>query len=317
MNASVDARNYCELGAAANVMRVRAQALNLAARALDRAFVEFVRALNGVRGRILTTGTGTGECAARHTARLLSSSGTPSLFVTPEIFRDNASVWIFAPGDAVLVFSDGEDGYFLDEVALCSSRREIPLFIVTEPDGAAPESACRILRLPQGLFSPSEDPFVSPLVRMALGDALALALLRHRGGSVAESGEAEALGGGRFRLVGEIMRKGAELPLLKADAPLAQARTLLRKYAPCAVGIVKKDRLAGVITDADFRRMGSRAELEAPAAKAMRVPAATLREDSSVAEALRLLRESGAPALFVLRDRRPVGLVGPYDCLKA
>lgn len=48
----------------------------------------------------------------------------------------------------------------------------------------------------------------------------------------------------------------------------------------------------------------------------MRVPAATLREDSSVAEALRLLRESRAPALFVLRERRPVGLVGPYDCLK-
>lgn len=317
MNASADTRNHRELGAAANVMRVRAQALNLAAGALDKAFVEFVRALGGVPGRILMAGTGTSECVARHTARLLSSSGTPSLFVTPETFQENASVWIFAPGDAVLVFSDGEDGYFLDLVALAASRREIPLFVVTEPEGAAPESACRILKLPQGLFSRSEDPFVSPLVRMALGDALALALLRHRGGNVAESREAEALGGGRFRLVSEIMRKGAELPLLKADAPLAQARALLRKYAPCAVGIVKKDRLAGVITDADFRRMGSRAELEAPAAKAMRVPAATLREDSSVAEALRLLRESGAPALFVLRERRPVGLVGPYDCLKA
>ena len=113
------------------------------------------------------------------------------------------------------------------------------------------------------------------------------------------------------------MRKGAELPLLKGDAVLAEARTLLRRHAPCVVGVMKKDKLSGVISDADFRRMGSRIELDTPVTKAMRPPAATLVEEDSVAEALRLLRENGAAALFVLRERRPVGLVGPYDCLKA
>ncbi len=315
MNASADTRSHRELGAAANVMRVRAQALNLAAGALDKAFVEFVRALGGVPGRILTAGAGTSECVARHTAQLLSSSGTPSLFVTPEAFRDNASAWFFTPGDAVLVFSDDEDGYFLDLVALAASRREIPLFIVTEREAVIPAGVHRVLTLPRGLIS--DDPFVFPLVRMALGDALALALMRHKGASVTDPREGETLGGGRFRRVSEIMRKGAELPLLKADDSLSQARTLLRKHAPCVVGVVKKDRLAGVISDADFRRMGSRVELDTPVSRAMRAPAATLREESSVAEALRLLRESGAPALFVLRGRQPVGQVGPYDCLKA
>ena len=315
MNASADTRSHRELGAAANVMRVRAQALNLAAGALDKAFVEFVRALGGVPGRILTAGAGTSECVARHTAQLLSSSGTPSLFVTPEAFRDNASAWFFTPGDAVLVFSDDEDGYFLDLVAFAASRREIPLFIVTEREAVIPAGVHRVLTLPRGPIS--DDPFVFPLVRLALGDALALALMRHKGASVTDPREGETLGGGRFRRVSEIMRKGAELPLLKADDSLSQARTLLRKHAPCVVGVVKKDRLAGVISDADFRRMGSRVELDTPVSRAMRAPAATLREESSVAEALRLLRESGAPALFVLRGRQPVGQVGPYDCLKA
>lgn len=81
--------------------------------------------------------------------------------------------------------------------------------------------------------------------------------------------------------------------------------------------VLKKDRLAGVISDADFRRIGNRVGLDAPVARAMRAPNATLREDCVVTEALRLLRESGAPALFVLRERRPVGMVGPYDCLRA
>lgn len=65
-----------------------------------------------------------------------------------------------------------------------------------------------------------------------------------------------------------------------------------------------------MISDADFRRMGSRVELDTPVSRAMRAPAATLREESSVAEALRLLRESGAPALFVLRGRQPWGRWG-------
>ena len=316
MNIPADVQNRRELGVAANAVRMRAQALNMLAGTLGKAFVEFVNALSEVKGRILTVGTGINECVARHVAWQLASSGMPSLFVSSEAFRDNSANCIFMPGDAVLVFSDGEQGYFLDDVILRASCREIPLFMVTKEKASTLESVRRILKLPQILFSSPENPFASPLVQIALGDALVMALLHHRGCKIAESPESGMLGGGRFRLVSEIMRRGAELPLLKEDAALSQARSLLRKYAPCAVGIVKKDRLIGVITDADFRRMGGRAELEAPVVKAMRVPTATLREDSSVAEALRLLRESGAPALFVLRERRPVGLVGPYDCLK-
>ncbi len=316
MNIPADVQNRRELGVAANVVRMRAQALNLLAGTLDKTFVEFVNVLSEVKGRIFTVGTGTNEFVARYVAWLFASSGTPSLFVSPEAFWDNSANYIFMPGDAVLFFSGGEEGYFLDEVILRASCREIPLFMITKAEGASPESFRRILKLPQAFFSSPEVPFASSLVQIALGDALAMALLRHRGSNIVESPEAGGGGGGRFRLVSEIMRKGTELPLLKADAVLSQARTLLRKHAPCAVGIVKKDRLIGAITDADFRRMGSRVELEAPVVKVMRVPAATLREDSSVAEALRLLRESRAPALFVLRERRPVGLVGPYDCLK-
>lgn len=316
MNARMDARACRELGAATNVLRARAQALNLTAGALDGVFVEFIRALGEIPGRIVVVGAGASDCVARHTAQLFSSLGTPALYMAPEMFWDSAA-WIFAPGDAVLAFSDGDSPHFLENAALVASRREVPLFVIAGQDEALPPGVRQALKVPGCAMSTSQEPFVSPLVRMALGDALALGLMRHKGVDASMYRESAPLGGGRFRRVSDIMRKGAELPLLQADATLAQARALLRKYAPCVVGVLKKDRLAGVISDADFRRIGNRVGLDAPVAKAMRAPNATLREDCVVAEALRLLRESGAPALFVLRERRPVGMVGPYDCLRA
>ena len=314
MNIRMDSQSCRELGAATNVFRARAQALNQLAGSLDASFVDFARALSVVRGRIVVVGTGPSDCAARHMARLLFSMGIPALHMTPEAFEEGAS-WLFTPDDAVLAFSDGAGGYFLENVALSAALRDIGLFVVAGPGERVSPAARQVVRVP-GTSPAAGEPFVAPLVRMALADALALGLMRYRGVEVSACGAVPA-GGGHFRRVGEIMRTGAELPLLKADATLAQARLLLRRHAPCVVGVLKRDRLSGVVSDADFRRMGSRVDMDAPVTRAMRAPAATLQEDSTVSEALLLLRESGAPALFVLRDRRPIGLVGPYDCFRA
>ncbi len=317
MNARImDAQACREIGAATNVLRMRAQALNLTAGALDSTFVEFVRALGKISGRIVVLGAGVSDCVARHTAQLFSSSGIPALHMTSEMLWESAA-WMFVPGDAVLAFSDGKDDRFLEGVALAVSLRELPLFVIAGQEDSVPSGRARVLRLPDSTaFSPGEF-YVSPLVRMALSDVLAQGIMRYKGVDVQPCRKGEHPGKGQFRRVSDIMRRGTELPLLQADATLGQARALLRKYAPCVVGVLKRDRLAGVLSDADFRRMGSRVDLDASVIKAMRPPVATLREDSFVAEALRLLRESGVPALFVLQERRPVGLVGPYDCLKA
>lgn len=314
MNIHMDPRGRRELGAAINMFRARAQALNQTAGALDTMFVDFVRSLSSVQGRIVVVGTGPSDCVARHMARLLFSLGTPALHMTPEAFQEGAS-WLFTPDDAVVAFSDGAGGYFLENVALAAALRDIALFVVAGPEERVSPAARQVFRVP-GTSPAAGEPFVTPLVRMALADALALGLMQYKGVDVSAC-EAVPAGGGRFRRVGEIMRTGAELPLLKADATLAQARMLLRRHAPCVVGVLKRERLSGVVSDADFRRLGSRVDMEAPVTRAMRAPAATLQEDSTVTEALLLLRESGAPALFVLRNRRPVGLVGPYDCFRA
>lgn len=303
-------------GAAAQLLRVQAQSLNLVAGALGKAFADFAGMLGAVQGRILVAGAGANDCAARHTARKFSSSGIPSLFVGTDSFSGSGISWLASPGDAVLLFVTREEGAFQEEVMFVSSRMDIPLFLITDQEDS-PAGSRHTLKLSGGLSSLAGQGEVSPLIYMALGEALAREIRRIRGVKDASADAATTLGGSRFRRVGEIMRKGAELPLLKGDAVLADARALLRRHAPCVVGVMKKDKLSGVISDADFRRMGSRIALDAPVTKVMRAPAATLTEEDSVAEALRLLRENGAPALFVLRERRPVGLVGPYDCLKA
>lgn len=301
-------------GAAAQLLRSQAQSLNLAAGALGKAFADFAGMLGAVQGRILVAGAGANDCAARYTARKFSSSGIPSLFAGTDSFSGIS--WLASPGDAMLLFVGREEYTFQEEVMFAASRMDIPLFLITDQEHSA-DAKRHVLKLSGNPSSLSGEREVSPLVCMALGEALAQEIRRLRGVKESSGDAAETLGGSRFRRVSEIMRKGAELPLLKGDAVLAEARALLRKHAPCVVGVMKKDKLSGVISDADFRRMGSRIELDAPVTRVMRAPAATLAEEDSVAEALRLLREHGAAALFVLRDRRPVGLVGPYDCLKA
>ena len=302
-------------GTAAQLLRVRAQSLNLVAGALSKSFADFAGMLGAVPGRILVAGAGANDCVARYTARKFSSSGIPSLFAGTDSFGEGGISWLACPGDAMLLFAVREEDAFQEEVMFATSRMDIPLFLLTDPEDS-PGGNHHILKL-SGAVPPDGEREVSPLVYMALGEALAREIRRIRGMKDSSADAAKTLGGGRFRRVSEIMRKGAELPLLKGDAVLAEARTLLRRHAPCVVGVMKKDKLSGVISDADFRRMGSRIELDTPVTKAMRPPAATLVEGDSVAEALRLLRENGAAALFVLRERRPVGLVGPYDCLKA
>ena len=120
MNIRMDSQSCRELGAATNVFRARAQALNQLAGSLDASFVDFARALSVVRGRIVVVGTGPSDCAARHMARLLFSMGIPALHMTPETFEEGAS-WLFTPDDAVLAFSDGAGGYFLENVALSAA----------------------------------------------------------------------------------------------------------------------------------------------------------------------------------------------------
>lgn len=305
-----------ELGSATNVLRMRAQALNLAAGSLDSSFVAFVRALSKIQGRIIVIGKGDNDCVPRHTAQILSSSGTAALYMALDAFRENTA-WLFTPEDTALVFADGKDERFMGDVTLAVSFRDIPLFIIAGREESVPPGARQVLRFPDDASHMEGGGFPSPLLRIALIDALAMGLMRHKGVDTIMCRETGSLGYGRFRRVSDIMRTGAELPLLPAEASLAQARALLRKHAPCVVGVLKRGRLSGVVSDADFRRMGNRVDLEAPVTKAMRIPAVTLQEDSLVAEALQLLRESGVPALFILRERRPVGIVGPYDCLRA
>lgn len=300
---------------AVQLLRMHAQTLNLVAGAMGKAFTDFAGMLGVVQGRILVAGAGANDCVARHTARKFSSSGIPSLFAGMDSFGGDGISWLIQQGDAVLLFAGREDAAFREDVMFAASRMDIPLFLITGQEDTS-DGNLHILKL-SGTVPPGGEREDSPLVYMALGEALAQEICRIRGMKDSSSDAAKTLGGSRFRRVSEIMRKGDELPLLKGDAVLAEARTLLRRHAPCVVGVMKRDKLSGVISDADFRRMGSRIELDTPVTKAMRPPTATLTEDDSVAEALRLLRESGASALFVLRDRRPVGLVGPYDCLKA
>lgn len=105
-------------------------------------------------------------------------------------------------------------------------------------------------------------------------------------------------------------------PLLPRGETVRAARMLLRRHAPCVVGVMHKERLVGIVSDSDFRRVRGRIDLEMPVERIMRAPK-TIEAEASLAEAVLLLKQSGDPALLVTKDKSPVGFLAALDCLKA
>lgn len=218
------ARLNTGFGTAVQLLRMHAQTLNLVAGTMGKTFTDFAVMLGAVPGRILVAGAGANDCVARHTARKFSSSGIPSLFAGTDAFSGIS--WLASPGDAMLLFVGREEYTFQEKVMFAASRMNIPLFLITDQEHSA-DAKRHVLKLSGNLSSLSGEREVSPLVCMALGEALAQDIRRLRGVKESSGDAAETLGGSRFRRVSEIMRKGG------GTAP-AERRRRAGRGAGCA-----------------------------------------------------------------------------------
>jgi arabinose-5-phosphate isomerase len=314
--------DHGDVGAGRRVLRTEAEALSALAAALDDSFARAVAQLGRLAGRVVVTGMGKSGHVARKVAATLASTGTPALFVHPGE-ASHGDLGMIARDDGVIALSNSGAVPELADVIAYTRRFSIPLIAVTaRRDSPLAEAADIALILPKvpeacpmGLA-----PTTSTTLMMALGDALAIALLERRGFTPDDFRVLHPGGhlGRRLTRVADIMHGPAELPLVAGDTSVADAiLTMTAKSFGC-VGIVDAEgHLSGIITDGDLRRHMADGLLHRPAAEVMTARPKTIRPQALAAEALAEMNERKITSLFVVDVDRPVGLIHVHDLLRA
>jgi arabinose-5-phosphate isomerase len=224
--------------------------------------------------------------------------------------------------DVVLALSkSGEVRELSDFIAYCR-RFDIPLIGMTaNPESALGKASTVILRLSDAPEATGElnAPTTSTTQQMALGDALAVALLERRGFTPKDFHVFHPGGklGAMLRTVGDLMHRLEEAPLTSSDTPLPEAVRVMTERGLGVVGIVDAaGKLIGVVTDGDLRRNFEGLATKTVADIMTRNPKA-LTEDSLAADAARIMNESRITVLFVIEQGKPVGVLHVHDVLSA
>ncbi|MFL5333879.1 MAG: SIS domain-containing protein [Geminicoccaceae bacterium] len=305
------------------VVLAEAGALASLAEAIDGRFAAVVAMLAGVSGRVVVSGMGKSGHVARKIASTLSSTGSPALYVHPAE-ASHGDLGMITPQDAVLALSNSGETNELRDLILYTRRFSIPLIAIV---GRAPstlvDAADLHLLLPEvGEACPMGlAPTTSTTCMLALGDALAVALLERRGFSARDFAIFHPGGklGSQLLRVEQLMHKGEDLPLIGPDASLADAvLEMTRKRLGC-VGVVADGRLAGIITDGDLRRHMAPDILARTASEIMTPDPRTIGPRALAVEGVAAMNGPPRPVnvLFVIDGDRPIGALHLHDCLKA
>ena len=311
------------LASGRRVIGAEAAALQLLASRLDEGFARAVDLLGGLAGRVVVSGMGKSGHVGRKIAATLASTGTPAMFVHPSE-ASHGDLGMITPQDAVLVLSNSGETVELGDLTLYTRRFAIPLVaIVGRPGSTLAEAADVTLLLPEaGEACPmGMAPTTSTTCMLALGDALAVALLERRGFSASDFAVFHPGGklGNQLKRVEQLMRRGAELPLVPPETRLAEAVLAMSRKTLGCVGVVAGERLVGIITDGDLRRhMDDPGLLQRTAAEIMTTTPRTIEPKALAAEALNEMNARSITVLFVIDEQdRPVGAVHLHDLLRA
>lgn len=306
------------------VLSAEAAALSLQADALGEAFVRAVDTLYSARGRIACTGIGKSGHVARKMAATFASTGAAAFFVHASE-ASHGDLGMIGQDDVVVALSKSGEAKELADILAYAKRFRIPLIAIT----AAPEStlgaaADIVLQLADASEATAavNAPTTSTTLQIAIGDALAVALLERRGFTAGDFKTFHPGGklGAMLRTVGDLMHGAAELPLVGQDAPMPEALLVMTEKRWGVVGVTDADgRLVGAITDGDLRRH-IEGLLDHKAGAVMTPgPRKTVPPGMLASEALALMSDP-APAvtvLFVVEQGRPVGILHIHDLLRA
>ena len=309
---------------ARRVIATEAAALEALAAAMGDDFDAAVRLLLDAKGRVIVTGMGKSGHIARKIAATFASTGTPAHFVHPAE-ASHGDLGMMTRGDVVLVLSNSGETPELADLVAYTRRFDIPMIGVA---GCADSTLLRRADVAIVLPTVAEAcgtgivPTTSTTMTLALGDALAIALMEHRDFTPENFREFHPGGklGARLSKVSDLMHGGDRMPLVAPDTAMGEALLEISKKGFGVVGVADDaGRLVGVITDGDLRRHMD-GLLDRHAAEVMTKAPATVAPGALAEEAVALMNARKITCLFAVDPDgggQAAGILHIHDCLRA
>lgn len=317
---NIDDGKILEIGA--QVLRTEANALNQMAGELSDNFTKAVRLIHSCEGRVILSGMGKSGHIARKIAATLASTGTPAHFVHPAE-ASHGDLGMITKSDICIVISNSGETAELSDVIAHTRRFQIPMIGVASRAESTLIKSCDVaLILPNApeACSIGMAPTTSTTATLALGDALAVAVMELRGFKKEHFKTYHPGGklGAQLIKVESLMHTGQELPLVSPKMPMFDVILNMTEKMFGLVGLIDDNgQLIGIITDGDLRRnldglMGKNA-----GDIGLHMPK-TVEKDMLAIEALGLMNDRKISAVFVIdADKKPIGLLHIHDCLRA
>jgi arabinose-5-phosphate isomerase len=309
------------LQSARRVLETEIGGLRALSNALDGAFAQAVDLIAAVSGRVIVTGMGKSGHIATKIAATLASTGTPAQYVHPGE-ASHGDLGMITANDAIIALSNSGETAELSDIIAYAKLQHIPLISVTGKSDSALSNAADVpLVMPD---SPeacplSLAPTTSTTVMLALGDAIAVALLERRGFSTDDFRLLHPGGqlGSRLTMAVDVMRSGDEMPLVDLGSPMTETIIEMTAKRFGCVGVLSTSgQLAGVITDGDLRRHMENDILAMTAAEVMTPGPKAVSENILTAQVLAMMNENQITNYFVVSDGVPVGIVHIHDVLR-
>lgn len=311
-----------DIAIARRVLALEIEALSALSAGLDASFCRAVEIILSARGRVICSGVGKSGHVARKIAATFASTGTPAHFVHPTE-ASHGDLGMISSEDVVLALSKSGETSELSDMIHYTRRFGIPLISVTAGAasalGAAGDVALILPDAPEACGE-TQAPTTSTTLMMALGDALAVALLERRGFKADRFRIFHPGGklGAMLTTAADVMHGGEELPLVRLGTPFREGVARISQKGFGVVGVVDSiGHLKGVVTDGDLRRfIASGAAAERIEDVMTRSPL-TVTPDTLAPSVLRKMNERKITQVFVVSNEFPVGLVHLHDLLRA
>lgn len=289
---------------------------------LGLGFCEAVRLIRSTQGRIILTGIGKSGHIARKIASTMASTGTPSMYIHP-VEASHGDLGMITFKDVIIMISNSGETPELRGMLDYAKRFAVKIIAMTSRSQStlaekaditllvpAPREAC-----PIGLA-----PTTSSLLQLALGDALAMALLEDRGFNSTQfkAFHPGGLLGAALSHVSDFMHKPPRLPTASPDMVMSDALVVMTQKSFGCLGVTDaQGRLIGIVTDGDLRRHMSHELVDLPVSQVMTTDPHTITPDALASEALEMLNSLKITSLFAIDETGcPVGLVHIHDLLR-
>lgn len=308
---------------ARRVIHTEAEALSLLESALNSEFDRAVDLVLNASGRVIVSGMGKSGHIARKIAATLASTGTPAHFVHPAE-ASHGDLGMMAQGDVALVLSNSGETPELADMVAYTRRFSIPLIgVASRADSTLLKQSDVALVLPQApeACGTGVVPTSSTTMTLALGDALAIALMEHRKFTPEHFREFHPGGklGARLSKVRDLMHKGDALPMVTDKTPMGDTLIEISQKGFGVAGVAAADgTLAGIITDGDLRRKMT-GLLDHTAGEVMTCAPTTIAPGALAEEAVAIMNQRKITCLFVVDpdgNGKAEGLLHIHDCLR-